>query len=69
MEAVTMNTLSRFIKDDNGADLVEYALIIGLVSLAAVGASTTIVDGIGQLFNNVNQALKGVVITTPKTGS
>ena len=60
-----MNTLSRFIKDDNGADLVEYALIIGLVSLAAVGASTTIVDGIGELFNNLNNALKGVTFEAP----
>ena len=55
---------SRFVKDDNGADLVEYALIIGLVSLAAItalGTSTTGVAGaIAGLFGELTTAIGNV---------
>ena len=64
-----MNTLSRFIKDDSGADLVEYALIIGLVSLAAaVTARDAIVPAIGGLFTKLKDEL-GKVSFAPPAGS
>ncbi|KRB21400.1 MULTISPECIES: Flp family type IVb pilin [Mesorhizobium] len=38
--------LLRFLKDDNGATAVEYALIVMVLSL-------TIIGGIGQVFNSI----------------
>ncbi|WP_095084830.1 Flp family type IVb pilin [Mesorhizobium sophorae] len=38
--------LLRFLKDETGATAVEYALIIGVLSL-------TIIGGIGQVFNAI----------------
>ncbi|MBZ9726635.1 Flp family type IVb pilin [Mesorhizobium sp. CO1-1-7] len=38
--------LLRFLKDENGATVVEYGLIIAVLSL-------TIIGGIGQVFNSL----------------
>jgi pilus assembly protein Flp/PilA len=38
--------LLRFLKDENGATVVEYALIVAVLSL-------TIIGGIGQVFNSL----------------
>jgi Flp pilus assembly pilin Flp len=65
LEVTTMNTLSRFIRDDSGADLVEYALIIGLVSLAAVtAAKPVLLDGIDALFQALKTKLSAAIPTT-----
>jgi pilus assembly protein Flp/PilA len=39
--------LQRFLKDENGATVVEYGLIVAVLSMAIIG-------GIGQAFNAVN---------------
>ena len=39
--------LLRFLKDETGATVVEYALIVAVVSL-------TIIGGIGQVFNQIS---------------
>jgi pilus assembly protein Flp/PilA len=49
--------VTRFVKDDNGADLVEYALIIGLVSLAAITTLASVNTGIGALFSDLSAQL------------
>jgi pilus assembly protein Flp/PilA len=38
--------LLRFLKDEKGATVVEYALIVAVLSL-------TIIGGIGQVFNSI----------------
>jgi pilus assembly protein Flp/PilA len=38
--------LLRFLKDENGATVVEYALIVAVLSL-------TIIGGVGQVFNSL----------------
>ena len=43
-----MSLIRRFVKEDNGAETVEYALVLGLMALAAVvgiGAAGTAVNG------------------------
>ena len=55
-----MNFIPRFIKDDSGADLIEYALIVGLVSLAAATALGGVNGAISDLFTRLETALDAV---------
>ena len=45
--------LRRFCRDDRGQDLIEYALLIGLVSLVAVSAVTQVGTTIMGVFWSV----------------
>jgi Flp pilus assembly pilin Flp len=44
-------------KDQGGEDLTEYALLLVLVSLAAVSAMNSLASGIKAAFSNVASAL------------
>jgi pilus assembly protein Flp/PilA len=43
-------------KDDSGQDLIEYALIAGLIGLCAVAAMNGMVGAIGTAFNPASLA-------------
>jgi pilus assembly protein Flp/PilA len=43
----------RFIREDKGQDLIEYALLAGFISLAAVGAITAVGDELNVLYDDV----------------
>lgn len=51
----------RFIQDESGQDLIEYALIAGLIGLTAVAAmgtlGNTISNGFGSVSNQLTNAL------------
>jgi pilus assembly protein Flp/PilA len=52
------NRIKRFLgKDDEGASLVEYGLLVGLIAVACIGAVTTLGGTIATYFNTVNAAL------------
>ena len=55
-----MNLLKRLIKDEEGQGLVEYALIIGLISLVVVAVLTLTGTSIKGLFNKINNTLDAV---------
>jgi len=57
-----MNSLKSFIEDDRGADLIEYALLAGLISLAAVGTLTIMGTSITGLFTKISDKLSGITI-------
>ena len=42
-----------FMKDESGQDLIEYALVAGLIGLGAVVAMTGLAGKIGNAFNTV----------------
>jgi Flp pilus assembly pilin Flp len=46
------NLLLKLWKDDAGQDLVEYALLVVLISLAAVAAMDGLASGISDAFSN-----------------
>jgi pilus assembly protein Flp/PilA len=46
-----------FIKDESGQDLIEYALVAGLVALGAIAAMTGLSGKIGSAFNSVGDSL------------
>ncbi len=52
-----MNRIARFINDDQGADLIEYALLIGLITLAAVGSLTSIGTNVSGLWLRISTKL------------
>jgi pilus assembly protein Flp/PilA len=47
-----MNLMKRLWKEEEGQDLVEYALLVVLISLAAVTAMKTLANGISDAFSN-----------------
>jgi pilus assembly protein Flp/PilA len=44
---------NRFVREDKGQDLIEYALLAGFISLAAVGAITAVGTELTTLYENV----------------
>jgi pilus assembly protein Flp/PilA len=54
-----MNTLfARFAKDESGATAIEYGLIASLVSVAIIGALTTLGGKVSTTFGKVSAQLK-----------
>jgi pilus assembly protein Flp/PilA len=47
-----MSSLYRFIKKEDGATMVEYALMIAFVALACVAAVTALGGSVSALFQN-----------------
>jgi pilus assembly protein Flp/PilA len=54
-----MNITKRIIKDEEGAALVEYALLVSLIALACVTALTTLGTAIAALFTEIAGELGG----------
>ena len=54
-----MNKLfARFVKDQSGATAIEYGLIASLISVAIIGALTTIGSKLTSTFGTVSANLK-----------
>jgi len=51
----------RILQNEEGQTLVEYALIIGIVSITLVAALTGISDALGRAFDAITSTLSGVV--------
>ena len=58
---MTKNFLARFRKDENGASLVEYAVLIALISLALVIA----VQGLGTTVSGVFDRMSTRTLANP----
>ena len=55
-----MNLIARmraFAVNDEGQDLLEYALLIALIALVCVGAITTAGSNVKTIFTNIGTAL------------
>ena len=48
-----MVALRRFVRDDDGQDLLEYGMLVVLIAVAAVISVTTLGDAISTTFWNV----------------
>ena len=57
-----MGSIKQFVNSDHGADLIEYALLAGLISLAAVIALGTVGTSITGLFGKISTKLNGITI-------
>ena len=44
-------------KDEEGQDLIEYALVVALIAFAAIVGMNTVAQGINSAFNNIATTL------------
>ena len=44
----------RFVREDEGQDLIEYALLAGFISLVAVTAIKSVGTGVNSVYSNIN---------------
>lgn len=51
------NLFARFVREENGQDLIEYALLAGLIAVACVAAMTTLAGSIKTLFSTISADL------------
>lgn len=51
---------NRFVREEQGQDLIEYALLAGFISLVAVGAITQVGQGINGVFSNINTQVHNI---------
>ena len=51
------NFMISFVSDDQGQDLIEYALLAGLISIFCVGAVKGAGSKVSSLFSSVSSAL------------
>jgi Flp pilus assembly pilin Flp len=59
------NTMLRLVRDEQGQDLIEYALLATFVSLVAIGGATAL----GNALNGWYNAVSGRVTTASATAS
>jgi pilus assembly protein Flp/PilA len=52
--------LSRFVREDHGQDLIEYALLAGFISLVAVVAITNVGKGVNGVYQNINSQVASI---------
>lgn len=48
-----MKLVARFVKDESGATAIEYGLIAALISVAIIGAATTLGSNLNTTFTTV----------------
>ena len=54
---VFANVISSFVRDEEGQYLVEYALLVALIALVAVGAVTAAGLKFNTIFNQISTAI------------
>ena len=52
-----MTLLRGFLKDENGQDLIEYALVVALIAFAATAGMNTLASNINTAFTNIGTML------------
>ena len=56
----SINQCRSWIKDEEGASLVEYALLVGLIAIVCIAAITLLGENIRDLFNRIAGKLTGL---------
>jgi pilus assembly protein Flp/PilA len=49
--------IQQFLRDEEGAAAIEYALLAGLISVMIIAGATTAGTSIAQIFTNISTAL------------
>jgi pilus assembly protein Flp/PilA len=52
-------TIQKFINNQDGQDLIEYALIVALIALAATAGMSTLAGDINSAFTSIGTTLTG----------
>jgi pilus assembly protein Flp/PilA len=54
------NSLRRFVREEEGASLAEYALLLGVITVALITVISQFKDSIAGVFNRTSDALDSV---------
>lgn len=49
--------LSRLVRSDDGQDLIEYGLLVGIITVGAIATITVIGPKVATYFTNLNAAM------------
>ncbi len=56
------NFIQHLLRDENGQDLIEYALVAALIGLAAVAALNTLSGDVRGLFTSIGTTLSSAIL-------
>jgi pilus assembly protein Flp/PilA len=56
-ESVMKRLLKRLVQEDSGQDLIEYGLLVGVITIGAIAAITAIGPTVAGYFTTLNNAL------------
>jgi pilus assembly protein Flp/PilA len=56
-ESVMMRLLKRLLHEDSGQDLIEYGLLVGVITIGAITAITTLGPRVASYFSTLNTRL------------
>jgi len=54
------NLMMRLVREDEGQDLIEYALLAGFISLVAVTMITNVGAGVNGVYSNINTQVHNI---------
>lgn len=60
LASIARNQVAGLAKDESGAALVEYGMLVGLIAVVCIGAVTTLGLTISGVFATINVDLAGV---------
>lgn len=60
LQSIAAKVVGRFVRDERGATMVEYGLLVALVAVAVIGAVTTLGGSITTFFTTADNGLNGV---------
>jgi len=52
-----LSVMLQILKDENGQDLIEYALVVALIAFAATAGMSSVATNINQAFSNIGTKL------------
>ena len=55
------NLFNRFVREEEGQDLIEYSLLAALIAVACIVAMNTLATDINEIFAAIGAALDGAV--------
>jgi pilus assembly protein Flp/PilA len=53
-----LDLIKRFVKDDEGATMVEYALMVALIAVVSIAVVAALGDGVFDAFNTTNTEIQ-----------
>ncbi len=60
LQAVVSKVVSRFVRDERGATMLEYGLLVGLIAIVAIGAIGALGTSLGDFFTDTTAELNNV---------
>lgn len=56
-----LNVIARFLREDSGQDLIEYALVVALIAFAATVGMGSVATGINAAFSTISSKLSSAI--------